>query len=360
VAAGDRRDQRGGLPVPVLAGTVLAGGALAVQARVNGALIAPIGSAAVAALVAYGVASAALLPLVAGFRLSRRLPRGRRRGPVRWYWWLGGLAGAGVMAATAAGVPRVGVALVSTCLVAGATAGGLVADWAGIGPGRPRPPSLRRLLGAGLAVGAVGVGTIGQRAGHGQPLLVLLVFAAGLASAGQQTATGQLARVTGDARVAALVSSLVAAGGLAAVVGSLAAAGRLPRLSWPASAWMYLGGLAVALYGTVAAAAVRRLGVLLVSLATVSGQLLAAVALDAVVPAAGRLRATAVLGALLTLAAVGVVTTSHGAWSARAGADVRRDGAAGTAVNRGRPGRWLARRSEGRRGPRRPHGRGRR
>ncbi len=332
MAAGDRRDQRGGLPVPVLAGTVLAGGALAVQARVNGALSARIGSAAVAALVAYGVASAALLPLVAGFRLSRRLPRGRRRGPVRWYWWLGGLAGAGVMAATAAGVPRVGVALVSTCLVAGATAGGLVADWAGIGPGRPRPPSLRRLLGAGLAVGAVGVGTIGQRAGHGQPLLVLLVFAAGLASAGQQTATGQLARVTGDARVAALVSSLV----------------------------MYLGGLAVALYGTVAAAAVRRLGVLLVSLATVSGQLLAAVALDAVVPAAGRLRATAVLGALLTLAAVGVVTTSHGAWSARAGADVRRDGAAGTAVNRGRPGRWLARRSEGRRGPRRPHGRGRR
>lgn len=121
-----------------------------------------------------------------------------------------------------------------------------------------------------------------------------------------------------------------------------------------------VNGALSARIGTVAAAAVRRLGVLLVSLATVSGQLLAAVALDAVVPAAGRLRATAVLGALLTLADVGVVTTSHGAWSARAGADVRRDGAAGTAVNRGRPGRWLARRSEGRRGPRRPRGRGRR
>lgn len=306
-AVGQERRRIGrGASAVVLAGVVLAGGLLAVQARVNAALGARLGSAVVAALVSYGVASGTLLLVLASSRRGRRALRARPAGPVRWFWWLGGLAGAGVVVATTTSVPVVGVALVSVCLVAGATSGGLVVDWAGWGPAGSQRPTGTRLVGAGLAVGAVGVGALGHRGGHGHLGLLVLVVVAGVCSAGQQAATGQLAGVTGDARVASLVSCVVAAAGLIAAVGLLAAGGRLPRLHWPGVGGVYLGGVAVAAYGVVAAATVRRLGVLLLTVATVSGQLLTAVALDALAPPVGGLRATTVLGAGLTLVAVAV------------------------------------------------------
>jgi transporter family-2 protein len=291
------------LPAAALGGAVLAGSLLAFQARANGSLAARLGSPVVAALVTYGVASATLLAVVVA---AGQLPSLRLARSAGWYWWLGGLAGAAVVVTTAASVPLLGVALVSVCLVAGATSGGLVADWAGLGPDGPRRPSARRLAGAVLAVGGVGVGLLGQRGQHGHPLLVLLVLAVGFCSAGQQAASGHLAAATGDARAAALVASVVAAAALAATVALLAALGRLPQVRWSAPAWTYLGGLAVAAYGTVAAAVVRRLGVLLLTLATVSGQLLGSVVLDTLAPAPGGLRAATVAAALVTLAAVAV------------------------------------------------------
>lgn len=73
---------------------------------------------------------------------SRRAParRSRRplpRSPSAW-WWFGGLGGAFFVATSAHGVPQIGVALVSVCLVAGTTTGALLSDEFGLGPsGRP-------------------------------------------------------------------------------------------------------------------------------------------------------------------------------------------------------------------------------
>ncbi|MDQ1695011.1 MAG: bacterial/archaeal transporter family-2 protein [Frankiaceae bacterium] len=282
---------------------VAAGGLLGLQARINGELGARLHSAVDAALLSFGVGTTLLLVVVAiGHRDGvRRL----RATTVRWWWWLGGLAGAALVASTAEGVPQVGVALVSVCIVAGTAVGALVVDGAGLGPGGRRAVDGLRLGGAVLAVGAVALGAVGDDGSAVRPALLLVLFASGAASALQQAANGQLRRVSASASVAALASFL---GGTLALVVIAGARGDLAGRSLPGEWWLYLGGLLGAIYIALAAASVQPLGVLRLSLATVAGQLLGGVILDLVWPAPGiELKVTTVIGAALTLVAVGVV-----------------------------------------------------
>jgi transporter family-2 protein len=291
-------------PAPPLALVVVVAGALlALQARINGQLGQRLHSAIDAALVSFSVGTALLVVVVAVAHRDglRRLRAGR----VRWWWWLGGLAGAAVVASTAEGVPQVGVALVSVCIVAGTAVGALSVDAAGLGPGgRQRVTSLR-FVGALLAVAAVALGALGDHSGSVRPALFIALFAAGAASGLQQAANGQVRRVAASTAVASVVSF---AGGTVALVAVAALRGDLAGRTLPHPGWLYAGGALGAVYIAVAASAVERLGVLRVSLATVAGQLAGAVVLDVVWPAPGtHLHLTTILGAVLTLGAVGVV-----------------------------------------------------
>jgi len=219
-----------------------------------------------------------------------------------------------VVAATAQGVPQIGVALVSVCVVAGIAAGGLLADYLGLGPGGRRPPTWWRVAGAVLAVVAVTLGAAGDKHSVVRPALFALLFGAGAASAIQPAASGRIRGAAFDATVAGLVSFVV--GALVLVAATLATRQLFGR-HWPDKWWLYTGGLAGAVYIVCASAAVHRLGVLTVSLATVAGQLVAAVCLDAFWPAPGTsLRAATVLGALLTVVAVGVAAAGRPARAA--------------------------------------------
>jgi transporter family-2 protein len=286
----------------LLIAVVAAGGLLGLQGRINGALGTDLHSAILAALLSFTVGTAVLAVVVAVAHRAgvRRLLRAQ----IRWWWWLGGFAGAAVVASTAAGVPEVGVALVSVCIVAGTAVGALAADEFGLGPGGRRAVTRARVGGALLAVAAVGLGAIGaQHAAAGSWLFVVL-FAAGVASAGQQAANGQLRRAADSTAVASLVS--FTAGTLLLLVAVLFR-GDFAGVSWPHTWLMYVGGLLGAVYIALAAAAVQRLGVLRISLATVAGQLAGGVVLDIVwtVPGA-HLRGTTIAGAVLTLVAVAV------------------------------------------------------
>jgi len=85
------------------------------------------------------------------------------------------------------------------------------------------------------------------------------------------------------------------------------AAGDFAGVRWPHVWWLYVGGALGAVYIALAAVAVAELGVLRLSLATVAGQLVAAVVLDVVWPSPGiTLRYQTVVGAALTLVAVAV------------------------------------------------------
>lgn len=296
----------GGLLVPARAAltlTVAAGVLQAGQARLNGALEERIGVLPTS-VVSFGVGLAVLAALIGTSATRRRTVPGVLAGGGRWWWRLGGLGGSSVVAVQAFGVPLIGVALVSVCLVAGQTVGGLVVDRLALGPGGGHAVTAPRVVGAALAVLAVGLGGAG-RFHSVPPVLFLLLVVAGVLGAAQAAANGQLREVTGEPLVAALVNFGVGFSVLAAAALAATAAGSLPAPHWPANPLLYVGGLGGTAFIAIAAYTVRSLGVLRLTLATVTGQLLGAVALDLVVPGpGGGLPLTTLLGTVVTLLAV--------------------------------------------------------
>jgi transporter family-2 protein len=293
----------------VVLAVVGSGALLGLQARINGELGARVSSALAAATVSFLGGTVALAAVVAVWPSHRRAVRRLLTSRTRWWWWLGGPVGAAIVAATAVGVPKVGVALVTVCVVAGAAVGALVVDRVGLGPAGRQAVTPVRVAGAVLAIAAVTYGAVGDRHASFRPLLltVLVVFGAGTAL--QQASNGRLWSGSDSATVTALASFLV---GTLLLVVVAAAAGEIGGRRWPRSWWLYTGGLQGAVFIAVTAVAVHRIGVLVVSLATVAGQLAAAVVLDVVWPSPGtELRAQSVVGAVATLAAVVVVALAR-------------------------------------------------
>ena len=266
--------------------TVLAGALLSVQARVNGSLASELGSSVVTALVSFSVGTAALLILVVAARRWQRARHARSERPLRWWWFCGGLGGAFLVATSALAVPRIGVALLGVGIVAGQTVGSLVVDEVGLSPRGRQPITVFRAVGAALAVAALAIGAMADRRELMLGLFALIALAGGGVAA-QQAANGHLQRLTGEPLVAALISFSVGTVALALLAVVLTASGQVGSLSWPGEPGLYLGGLCGATYITLAAAAVGRLGVLRLTLASVAGQLLGAVLLDVVRPAVG-------------------------------------------------------------------------
>jgi transporter family-2 protein len=293
--------------------SVVTGVLLAGQAHVNGELEEKMGAAVPAALVSFVVGTAAIWAVVAVTRRlrparARMRERRARDGRVPLWYLSGGLLGALVVASSAAAAPQVGVSILFVFLVLGQTVGALLVDAAGLGPGAARPPSPSRVLGTALAVGAAVIAAAGQPGGSGGHLVLLVVVVlAGAGIAVQQAANGNLQQVTGEATVVALVSFAVGTLGLAVLAAPLALAGSFGDLHWGVGPWwIYLGGLAGAVFITLAAAIVGLLGVLRLSLATISGQLLGALGFDALAPPAGTdaLAWTTVAAVVLTFVAM--------------------------------------------------------
>lgn len=290
-----------------LAAAGLSGALVAVQQRLNGALGQTLGSALLAALVSFAVGLVCVAAAVLVRPAARRAWRQVHRVPL--WQRLGGLAGATLVAVGAAATPRIGVALLTVGLVAGQTGGGLLVDRLGLAPGGRRPVTAERAAGAALCLAAVAVGVLGRGAGTVDPVLLPLVVLAGLLVAAQQAVNGRVRATTGNAAVATLVNFAVGTAALVAAILLAAVVGPPPAPDWPGAqdAHLYLGGVLGAGFVAMAAVVVRVLGVLRLGLAVVAGQLLGAVLIDLLAPVDGAgLRATTVVGALLTLVAVAV------------------------------------------------------
>jgi bacterial/archaeal transporter family-2 protein len=77
----------------------------------------------------------------------------------------------------------------------------------------------------------------------------------------------------------------------------------------PTEPWLYLGGAIGVVFIAVAAAIVRSIGVLLLSLATIAGQLVTSLLLDILAPTSRQgVTVTTILGTGLTLVAVVIAT----------------------------------------------------
>jgi transporter family-2 protein len=282
-----------------LVGAVVAGVMVGIQSRFNGALATRTHSALEAALASFVVG----LLFVLVFVPFRRAGLARlRRAEVKPWWWFGGLGGAFLIATSAHGVPEIGVALVSVCLVAGTTAGGLLTDQLGLGPSGMHKATFWRFAGVAVVIAAVAISALGDGRGSANPLLFVLLFAAGAASAVQQGANGQLRRAADDV-VAPLLVNFVC--GTLALTVLVFATGEFSANSWPHAPWLYLGGPLGVVYIYIGATTVRLLGVLRFVLGAVAGQLIAAVVIDAVWPEPGTtLRAATVVGAVVTVVGV--------------------------------------------------------
>jgi transporter family-2 protein len=290
-----------------LGAAVLSGVLVAVQARINAGLAEDVGDALLAALVSFAtglVTVAALVLTRAGARRASRAVRG-----MPWWTRLGGVGGATLVTLGAYVAPRIGVALLTVGLVAGQTTGGLIVDRAGIGPGGRHPSTPSRIVGAVLCLVAVGISVLGKGAGNANPLLLALVVAGGFSIAFQQGVNGRIRERTGDAGVATLVNFVVGTALLIVAYLGLGAVAGWHVDHWPGLDrwWLYSGGPLGATFVAVAAAIVPSVGVLRFGLAVVAGQLIGAILLDIVVPAADvGIAAATLAGAALTLVAVAV------------------------------------------------------
>ena len=128
---------------------IIAGGATALQAPTNARLATAVASPVNAAFVSFAVGTIALGVLAAIFHTRPDMTAARA---LPWYAWIGGLYGVVFVVAAAWGVPRLGVAMTITLMVAGQLLIGLALDHFGA-LGLPRQPmNMTRVAGVALVM----------------------------------------------------------------------------------------------------------------------------------------------------------------------------------------------------------------
>ncbi|MGR2753663.1 DMT family transporter [Agromyces arachidis] len=293
--------------------TIVSGSLVALQSRVNGQLARAIDDYSVAAVISFGSGLVLLLAVVVawpgGRRGLRRLGVAFRAGAVPWWMLLGGVAGAWFVATQGIAVGVLGVALFTIGVVAGQTLGGVVFDLIGIGPGGRRPLTVARVVGAALALAAVAWAVSAQVSASVPLWLMLLPFAAGIGASWQQAMNGRVRTAAASALAATVANFAVGTTVLLGVMLVHAASSGWPA-AMPTEWWLYSGGAIGCVFIAAQAVLVRRVGVLLLALGLVAGQLSAALALDLLIPATGRPVGIATIGgtvlALVAVALAGV------------------------------------------------------
>lgn len=281
---------------------------VALQSRINGELGQKLGDGFFAAVISFGSGFIILAIAILFWRPGRRgavrvVSALRARSIPRWYVF-GGAAGAFFVLSQSLVVGLVGVALFTVGVVAGQTVSSLLIDRRGLGSMGAKPITWQRLVGAIVALLAVGLAASSEVRGD-LPLWVLLIpFLAGLGVGWQGAVNGQVRAIAGSALTATFGNFLVGAGLLLVI-----AVIHTVIVGWPhhlpSTPWLYLGGLVGIAFIAVQTMIVRITGVLLMGLAVLSGQLVTAVAFDLVAPVqAHPIASLTIVGAALTLAAV--------------------------------------------------------
>lgn len=301
-------------PLAAGAAAVAVGAMVSYQSRANGELAVAVGSGIQAAVVSFGsgwLILVAVLGIAPRYRAGvRRVAGAVRRRELPWWQLLGGALGGFFVAVQSVTVPLVGVAVFTVAVVAGQTSSSLAVDRVGLGPAGRQPVTGARILSAAITVAAVVV-AVSDRLGRlsvSETWPILLALFAGSLIAVQQAVNGRVGAVAGRAVPAAFVNFTLGVGVLGSALGLAwaltgTAPGPLPAGPW----WIYTGGAIGVVFIATAAWAVQRLGVLLLALLSISGQLLGALVIDLLAPTEGTaVHPTLVVGVLLAWVAVAV------------------------------------------------------
>lgn len=290
---------------------VVVGICSATQARVNGSLGASVASGVHAATISFLVGLVVLILITLCVPSARRglgaVLKAVRTRQLPWYGLGGGVLGAVFVLAQGVSVPTLGVAMFMTSMVLGQLLGSLLVDATGFLGAPKRGISLFRVLGAiltAIAVVVIGLGTELNAAAI--PLLVLGVFAGACISL-QMAVTGLVNVHSGEAVAPGLVNFFVGTVvlAIAAVIAQAAGWVQLAPLPGADEWYLYVGGALGVLYLIVVAAVVRHLGVFLLTLSVVAGQLIGALLFDL---AAGHVSILVLIG--VPLAFLGIVVAN--------------------------------------------------
>jgi transporter family-2 protein len=290
---------------------------VAVQSRINGELGSVLGDGVAAALISFGsgllilLVGTALIPAVRR-SLGRvwqaiRVPM-RGYGGLRWWQCLGGLGGAYLVATQSITVSVVGVAVFTVAVVAGQAVSSLVVDRLGFGPAGSQPFTTLRVVGALIALAAVVLAVSDQLDHPDGLLLAVLPALGGVGTAVQQAINGRVARTASPdaygAVAAGVVNFLIGFVALLVVFAADLVLRGVPH-HLPNEPWLYFGGACGVIFISAAASVVRVVGVFVLGLGTIAGQLIASLFIDLFLPAADKaVTLPVVAGTVLALAAV--------------------------------------------------------
>jgi len=189
----------------------------------------------------------------------------------------GGFFGAIYVATSAYAVATLGAGLFTIGVVASANISSLIVDRLGFGSVKSIRLSPLRLFAALLAIFAVAIAVYNPDEDLLiMPLIVVLI--AGVAQIFQVALNSKLAIIT-NPQVATFINFPIALlAGALFIFGYLSLGNEKPN--FPNTWWLYVGGLLGASFVLIAAWLVKKMGVLVFTLATISGQLVTALFLD--------------------------------------------------------------------------------
>lgn len=233
-----------------------------------------------------------------------RIPAALRERRLLWWHLLGGVSGAYyAVAQTVTGI-LLGVALFSVAIVAGQTLSSLLMDRFGVGPGGVFRLTRPRIIGTLLVLLAVAISVFGQIDATAPIYMAWMPFLAGFGMGWQLAVNGRVRLETSSILAATFVNFSVAA-----VLLSVVVAARGLVIGWPtelpSELWLFTGGILGSMFIAGSALVVARIGVLVLGVSVVAGQLLGALVIDLVSPSPLHpLTAPTVAGVALSLVAV--------------------------------------------------------
>ena len=287
---------------------LLCGAGVALQSRINGQLGSDLNDGFVAALISFGsgliVISLVLLVSRAGRRGVGTVVHAIRAREIPWWHAAGGIGGGLFVLSQGLVVGLLGIALFTVATVAGQTISGMVIDARGIGKIPPKAITVTRIIGAALALVSVVIAVLPDINGQAHVWIIVFPFGVGLLLGLQQALNGQIKTLAGSATSATFFNFVFGTALLAVFAAISLGVSGAPR-EFPSNPVLYLGGTLGVLFIAGYAVVIPLIGVLLQSLAAVSGQLLMALLLDYVAPTSDVGVAVAtIVGTLLTLVAV--------------------------------------------------------
>jgi len=292
---------------PLLA--VFVGALTAIQSRLNGQLSKTIHNGVAAANISFAIGLFILTLLCVGIKNERigvrNIWKAFRDGRLRPWEMLGGLGGGFFVSTQGITVPKLGVAIFTIATTGGQTVASLLVDKLGISPAGKKKITVPRIFAAIVTLFAVTIAVYPDLSKATISVFaIILTLVVGVVIAFQQALNGRVNVVSTRPLATAFLNFLM--GLLVLIVAlmiNLANGGAIGKL--PTNIWLYAGGPIGVIFISVSAFTVKQMGILNFVLASVSGQLVGALLLDWLAPAAQTsISSYLVTGVAMTIGAI--------------------------------------------------------